>query len=87
MKVSTTEPFQIVYSLFEHEFLGHLFAAYVVQLNAKGQLTLQHQTVSGKNAHEFAEGLDAVDFELIGLCDQLQQEAAIKEVCQSKGKR
>ena len=79
MKVSTAEPFQIVYSLFEHEFLGHLFAAYVVQLGPRGQLTLQHQTVSGKNAHEFAAGLDAADFELVELCDQIQQEAIVKE--------
>jgi hypothetical protein len=79
MKVSTAEPFQIVYSLFEHECLGHLFAAYVVQLSPRGQLTLQHQTVSGKNVHEFAAGLDAIDFELVALCDQLQQEAVVKE--------
>ncbi|MBO2013070.1 SNF2-related protein [Hymenobacter negativus] len=79
MKVSTAEPFQIVYSLFEHEFLGHLFAAYVVQLGPRGQLTLQHQTVSGKNAHEFAVALDDVDFELVELCDQIQQEAVVKE--------
>ena len=79
MKVSTAEPFQIVYSLFEHEFLGHLFAAYVVQLGPRGQLTLQHQTVSGKNAHEFGAALDATDFELVELCDQIQQEAVVKE--------
>ncbi|MFD1467463.1 SNF2-related protein [Hymenobacter caeli] len=79
MKVSSTEPFQIVYSLFEHEFLGHLFAAYLVQRGPKGQLTLLHQTASARNAPEFAGGLDAVDFELIDLCDQLQQEAVIKE--------
>ena len=79
MKVSTAEPFQIIYSLFEHEFLGHLFAAYVVQLGPRGQLTLQHQTVSGKNAHEFAASLDATDFELVELCDQIQQEAIVKE--------
>jgi hypothetical protein len=79
MKVSTAEPFQIVYSLFEHEFLGHLFAAYVVQLGPRGQLTLQHQTVSGKNAHEFAAGLDATDFELVEICDHIQQEAVVKE--------
>ena len=79
MKVSTAEPFQIIYSLFEHEFLGHLFAAYVVQLGPREQLTLQHQTVSGKNAHEFADSLDATDFELVELCDQIQQEAVMKE--------
>ena len=79
MKVSTAEPFEIVYSLFEHECLGHLFAAYVVQLGPRGQLTLLHQTVSGKNAHEFAASLDATDFALVELCDQLQQEAVVKE--------
>ena len=79
MKVSTAEPFQIIYSLFEHEFLGHLFAAYVVQLGPRDQLTLLHQTVSGKNAHEFAARLDATDFELVELCDQIQQEAIVKE--------
>ncbi|WBO84084.1 SNF2-related protein [Hymenobacter yonginensis] len=79
MKVSTALPFQIVYSLLEHEYLGYLFESYVVQRNAKGQLTLQHQTVSAKNAPEFADGLDATDFELVALTDQIQQDAVIKE--------
>jgi hypothetical protein len=79
MKVSTSQPFQIVYSLLEHEYLGYLFESYVVQRNPKGQLTLQHQTVSAKNAPEFADGLDEIDFELIALTDQIQQDAVIKE--------
>ncbi|OUJ76179.1 DEAD/DEAH box helicase [Hymenobacter crusticola] len=79
MKVSTSQPFQIVYSLLEHEYLGYLFESYVIQRNSRGQLTLQHQTVSAKNASEFANGLDEVDFELIALTDQIQQDAVIKE--------
>ncbi|MBT2556954.1 DEAD/DEAH box helicase family protein [Hymenobacter sp. ISL-91] len=79
MKVSTTEPFQIVYSLLEHEYLGYLFESYVVQRNERGQLTLLHQTVSAKNAAEFAAGLDATDFELVALTDQISQDAVIKE--------
>ncbi|QNE41364.1 ATP-dependent helicase [Hymenobacter sp. NBH84] len=79
MKVSTLQPFQIVYSLLEHEYLGYLFESYVVQRNARGQLTLQHQTVSAKNAPEFADGLDETDFELVGLTDQIQQDVVIKE--------
>ena len=79
MKVSTSQPFQIVYSLLEHEYLGYLFESYVVQRNARGQLTLQHQTVSAKNAPEFADGLDEVDFELVALTDQISQDAVIKE--------
>nr|WP_311181754.1 hypothetical protein [Hymenobacter volaticus] len=84
MKVSTSQPFQIVYSLLEHEYLGYLFESYVVQRNAKGQLTLQHQTVSSKNAPEFADGLDPIDFELIALTDQIQQDAVIKEFSTKK---
>jgi hypothetical protein len=79
MNVSTAQPFQLVYSLFAHEYLGHLFTAHVVQLSPNGRLTLQHQTISGKNAPEFAEGLEKDDYELIALCDQLQQDAVIKE--------
>ncbi|ALD22198.1 DEAD/DEAH box helicase [Hymenobacter sp. DG25A] len=79
MKVSTSEPFQIVYSLLEHEYLGYLFESYVVQRNARGQLTLQHQSVSAKNAPEFADGLDVTDFEIVALTDQIQQDAVIKE--------
>jgi superfamily II DNA or RNA helicase len=79
MKVSTAQPFQIVYSLLAHEYLGYLFESYVVQLSPKGQLTLQHQNVSAMNAAEFADGLDATDFELIALTDQIQQDAVIKE--------
>ncbi|TGD77926.1 DEAD/DEAH box helicase [Hymenobacter wooponensis] len=79
MKVSTSQPFQIVYSLLEHEYLGYLFESYVVQRNQRGQLTLQHQTVSAKNAPEFADGLDIIDFELIALTDQIQQDVVMKE--------
>jgi len=78
MKVSPAEPFQIVYSLLEHEFLGYLFEAFVVQLNARGELTLLNQTLSSKNAGEFATGLDAMDFELVRIIDEIQQDVILK---------
>lgn len=84
MKVSTTQPFQAVYSLFEHEYLGYLFESFVVQVNTKGQLTLQHQNVSAKNADEFAARLDADDFKLIQLMDQIQQDAVVKKFSAKK---
>jgi hypothetical protein len=79
MKVFTTQPFQIVYSLFAHEYLGYLFESFVVQVNSRQQLTLQHQNISAKNADEFSAGLDATDFKLIALIDQIQQEAVVKK--------
>lgn len=74
MKVSTAQPFQLVYSLYEHEYLGYLFESFVVQLDEKGRLTLQHQNISSKNAKEFGAGLDETDYELIQHMDEMQQE-------------
>jgi len=77
MKVSTAQPFQLIYSLYEHEYLGYLFESFVVQLDEKGRLTLQHQNISSKNATEFGAGLDDTDYELIKLMDEMQQEAIV----------
>lgn len=84
MNVYTTQPFQVIYSLFEHEYLGYLFESFVVQVNSKGQLTLQHQNISAKNADEFASRLDADDFKLIQLIDQIQQDAVLKRFSTKK---
>lgn len=79
MKVSSSQPFQIIYSLFQHEYLGFLFESYIVHLDEAGKLTYQHQNISGKNAREFAKGLDDRDFDLIRLMDAMQQDAVAKK--------
>ncbi|OJJ22099.1 helicase SNF2 [marine bacterium AO1-C] len=84
MKVSTTQPFQIVYSLFQHQYLGYLFDSFVVQRNSKGELTYQHQNISSQNAHEFNKGLDDTDYELIKLIDAIQQETIVKKFYSKK---
>ena len=86
MKVSTTKPFQIIYSLFAHEYLGYLFESFVIQLDESGRLTFLHQNISAKNAPEFASGLNGTDYELIGLMDSMQQEAIIKQFYNKKVK-
>jgi SNF2 family DNA or RNA helicase len=79
MKVSPLQPFQIVYSLLDHEFLGYLIEAFVVQRNSRGELTLQNQTLSTQNVGEFAQGLTERDFELVKLIDSIQQDAIVKK--------
>ncbi|MBC8152927.1 MAG: DEAD/DEAH box helicase [Bacteroidetes bacterium] len=79
MKVAPTQPFRIVYSILEHEFLGYLIEAFVVQLNGRGELTLQNQTLSTQNVGEFAKGLDERDFELVRLVETIQQDAILKK--------
>src|SRR5690606_107889 len=78
MKVSASQPFQIVYSLYLHEYLGFIFESYVVHLDEKGKLTFQHQNISTKNAREFSRGLDDRDFELIEIVDSMQQETVVR---------
>ncbi len=74
MKVSPEEPFEIVYSLYEHEYLGYLFESFAIQLNEKGNLTYSHQNISSKNAVEFDAKLDQADYKMIKLMDEIQQE-------------
>ena len=79
MKVSTSKSFTLVYSLFEHEYLGYLFESYVIQLDDKKRLTFLHQNISSKNASEFEEVLDQHDYELIKLMDSMQQDRVIQK--------
>jgi SNF2 family DNA or RNA helicase len=79
MKVSAAQPFQIVYSVFQHEYLGYVFESYIVHLDDRGKLTYQHQNISHKNAREFAKGLDDRDFKLIEIMDSMQQDAVVKK--------
>lgn len=75
MKVSPDEPFKLIYSLYEHEYLGYLFESFVVQLNEKGELSFSNQNISSKNAGEFAKELDDADYKIIKLIDEIQQES------------
>jgi len=77
MKVSTKESFQVVYSLYAHEYLGYIFESFIVKLDDLERLTLQHQNISSLNAQEFTSGLDEEDFELIKLMDSMQQESVV----------
>ena len=84
MKVSTAEPFQLIYSLYQHEYLGYLFESFVIQLDHKGRLTLQHQNISSRNASEFGVNMDERDLELIELMDQMQQESIVLKFYKKK---
>lgn len=79
MNISTQDKFQIIYSIFKHEYLGFLFESFVVKVDEKGQLTLQHQNISSLNANEFSSGLEENDFELIRLIDEMQHDAVLKK--------
>ncbi|TLV00764.1 DEAD/DEAH box helicase [Dyadobacter luticola] len=79
MKVSPSEPFKIVYSILNHEYLGYIFESFVVQLNSHGEFTFQVQNISSKNIKEFRNRLDTRDFELVKLIDDIQQDAILRK--------
>jgi SNF2 family DNA or RNA helicase len=78
MIVDPDQPFQLVYSIYIHEYLGFLFESYVVPLDDKGRLTYAYQNISSANAKEFDSGLDEQDYELIRLMDSMQQDVVVK---------
>lgn len=84
MRVSPSDPFQIVYALYNHEYLGFLFESFAVQKDEAGRLTLRYQNISERNAEAFLA--DEKDMQLIRWMDQLQQEVIIKKF-NPKGKR
>ncbi|MBS1558455.1 MAG: DEAD/DEAH box helicase [Bacteroidetes bacterium] len=78
MKVSATQPFQVIYSLYQHEYLGYVFEPFIVHLDERGKLTYQHQSISQKNTREFGKGLDNKDLDLIKIMDSMSQDAVLK---------
>ncbi|MEQ9423524.1 MAG: SNF2-related protein [Cyclobacteriaceae bacterium] len=86
MKVSPNQPFQLIYSLYNHEYLGYLIESYVVQLDDQDRLTYTHQNISTKNAPEFSTGLDENDYEMIKLTDSMAQEVIINHFSKKKMK-
>ncbi len=84
MKVSTDQPFKVIYSLFAHEYLGYLFESFAVQLDEQQRFTFGHQNISHLNAHEFAQDLDEDDYRLIELMDSMQQEVVIQKFHKKK---
>lgn len=79
MKVSTSKPFQIIYSIYQHEFLGYLIESFAVQKDKNGKLTLQNQNISAANAPEFQSELDDRDYKIISLIDSIHQGVILRK--------
>ena len=78
MKISVEKPFKLIYSIYEHEYLGFLFESFVVQQNDRGSLTLLHQNISSQNANEFSKNFRKEDFEIIKIIDEINQSNVVK---------
>lgn len=79
MIVSPTEPFKLVFSLYQHEFLGYLLEPFVVKLTQKGEFSFQSQNISGTNVKDFKTGLTREQIRLVELTSKIQQDALFRK--------
>lgn len=79
LRVNSVLPCQIVYSLCKHEYLGYLIEPHIVQLNPQGDFSLTYQRLFTHTAKEFAKHLNELDFKLIKLLDETEQDFIVKK--------
>lgn len=79
LRVDSSKPFQIVYALCKHEYLGYIIEPHAVQLNPQGDLSLTHQRIFSHTAKDFSKKLSESDFKLIELLDKMEQDFLIKK--------
>ncbi|MFN0255229.1 DEAD/DEAH box helicase [Pedobacter ureilyticus] len=79
LRVNSSAPCQIVYSLCKHDYLGYLIEPHIVQLNPQGDFSLTYQRLFTHTAQEFAKHLSELDFKLIKILDETEQDFIIKK--------
>jgi superfamily II DNA or RNA helicase len=79
LRVDSTKPCKIVYSLCKHEYLGYLIEPHMVQLNPHGDFSLTYQRLFSHTAEEFSKQLNTSDLKLIKILDEIEQDYIIKK--------
>ena len=78
LRVDSTKPCKLVYSLCLHDYLGYLIEPHIVQLNSDGGFSLTYQRLFSTTAKEFNFLLDDTDIKLIKLLEETEQGNIIK---------
>ncbi|MBO6516442.1 MAG: DEAD/DEAH box helicase [Bacteroidia bacterium] len=84
MKIPATASYVLVYSITEHQYLGAMLEAYVVQLTSAGNLSLVHQRIHSGNADYYDKKLDENDYEALKLLDECTPEYLVKRFSKVK---
>jgi len=77
-QVDTLTTYRLVYSLGKHPYLGYLIEPHIVHLNQNGSYSLSYKRVFSNTVDEFSDALEEIDYELIRLCDEIEQTQVIK---------
>lgn len=78
IQVGNNLTFKLVYSLGLHPYLGYLIEPHIVYLNPNGSYSLSYKRIFTNTIGDFAPALDATDYQLIALLDQIEQTNIIK---------
>ncbi|WP_158825720.1 DEAD/DEAH box helicase [Mucilaginibacter lacusdianchii] len=79
LRVDSSKPCQLIYSLARHEYLSYLIEPHIVQLNPNGEFSLTHQRLFSNTAKEFSHCIDDTDLKLIKLLEDIEQGNIIKK--------
>jgi len=79
LRVDSSKPCKIVYSLCKHEYLGYLIEPHIVQLNPQGDFSLTYQRLFSHTAKEFTRHLTESDIKIIKILDETEQDHVIKK--------
>jgi len=79
LRVDSSKPCKIVYSLCKHEYLGYLIEPHIVQLNPQGDFSLTYQRLFSHTAKEFTRHLTESDLKIIKMLDETEQDHVIKK--------
>jgi len=79
LRVDSSKTCKVVYSLCKHEYLGYLIEPHVVQLNPQGDFSFTYQRIFTHTAEEFSACLSDIDYKLIKILDDIEQDSLIKK--------
>lgn len=79
LRVDSSKACKVVYSLCKHEYLGYLIEPHVVQLNPQGDFSFTYQRIFTHTAEEFNACLTDIDYKLIKILDDIEQDSLIKK--------
>lgn len=79
LRVDSSKACKVVYSLCKHEYLGYLIEPHVVQLNPQGDFSFTYQRIFTHTAEEFNACLGEIDYKLIKILDDIEQDSLIKK--------
>lgn len=87
LQIDQAQSHKLVYSLYNHEYLGLLIAPYIVQLNNVGSFTYTNKKLNTITCKEFDYLLDADDYALIKMMEECDQHSIIKKYSSKKTNR